>query len=289
MRVFIVNSVSGNGRGRKIWLQVQRLLEERNIPYQVEFTKGPGHAAEIAESAARSNVQAVVAIGGDGTVNEVGNGLAGTEIPMGYIPAGSGNDFALAQNIPSDPEQALQRVLDHQVRRVDTAEIGERMMIGFAGVGFDAKVADTVNHSPFKRWAGRSIYFFGAVQVLTRFRPASVSLLIDGKRCEYQGLWLIAVTNNPYYGGGMKICPDAKNDDGWLDICCVHNLKHAQFLKMFPSVYKGKHVNHPSVTLLRGKEITIDSEAPLVVHADGEVIGRTPLSIRVRPQSLCVL
>lgn len=289
MRVFIVNTVSGNGRGRKIWARVQRLLEERKIPYLVEFTKGPGHATEIARAAARSNVQAVVGIGGDGTVHEVGNGLVGTEIPMGYIPAGSGNDFALAQNIPSDPEQALQRVLNHQVRRVDTADIGDRLMIGFAGVGFDAKVADTVNRSPFKRWAGRSIYFFGAFQVLTRFRPAAVTLHIDGKRHEYQGLWLVAVTNNPYYGGGMKICPDAQNDDGLLDICCVHDLNHVQFLKMFPSVYEGKHVNHSSATLLRGKEITIDSGTPLVVHADGEIIGSTPLSIRVRPQSLCVL
>ncbi|MBA4494975.1 diacylglycerol/lipid kinase family protein [Paenactinomyces guangxiensis] len=289
MRIFIVNRVSGNGRGRKVWAEVQRILDGRQIPYRVKFTERRGHATEIARCAARADVEAVVAVGGDGTLHEVGNGLVGTETPMGYIPAGSGNDFALAQSIPSDPNQALERILKHRIHRVDTADIDGRVMIGFSGIGFDAKVAETVNRSPLKRWLGKSIYFFGAIQVLAGFRPTRVSLQVDGQCYKYEGVWLIAVTNTPYYGGGMNICPQAVNDDGFLDVCCVKEVTHMQFLSVLPAVYHGGHVNHPGVRMHRGKRITIQSDTPLVAHADGENLGNTPLSIQIRPKSLSLL
>lgn len=290
MRLFIVNPVSGNGRGREVWSYVKKELERTQTPYRVEFTRRSSHAREIVrEAVSRAGVEAVIAVGGDGTVNEVGNALVGTEIPLGYIPAGTGNDFALAHKIPLDPFLALERVLKHQVRRVDTADLGGRAMIGFMGIGFDAKVAKTVNHSPWKHWLGRLTYAVGAVQVLRSFRPAQVSLLVDGELFKYDGVWLIAITNIPNYAGGMKICPHASDDDGQLDICCVRDITPTQFLRIFPSVYKGNHIHHPSVHLHRGKELTIQSDTELTIHADGEIVGATPLSVKVQPQSLCVL
>ncbi|OYD08933.1 diacylglycerol/lipid kinase family protein [Paludifilum halophilum] len=290
MRLFIVNPVAGNGRGRKVWSQVEQTLQRKQIPYHVRFTERPGHAGEIARSdASRGDLTAIVAVGGDGTVHEVGNGLVGTQVPVGFIPAGSGNDFSLAQEIPDDPGKALERVLEHRVRRVDTANIGGRTMIGFAGIGFDGRVAQTVNRFPFKHWLGRLNYVLGALQVWVGFRPIEVSLTVDGKPYDYSAVWLIAITNTPYYGGGMKICPHACHDDGQLDICCVNNLSRNEFLRIFPSVFKGKHISHPSVTLLRGKEITLSSESQLAMHVDGETIGQPPSSITVQPESLWVL
>ncbi|GGE19374.1 diacylglycerol kinase [Marinithermofilum abyssi] len=290
MRWFIVNPVAGNGRGQKVWRQLKKIMDERQIPYRVLFSEQAGHAEELARRAVlRSDVKSVIAVGGDGTVHEVGNGLVGSIMPMGFIPAGSGNDFALAHRIPANPGQALERILQHQVRRVDTADIDGKTMIGFAGIGFDGRVAEAVNLSSFKRWLGKLNYIWGALRVLRSFEPAQVSVSIDGKKIDVGGVWLIAVANNPYYGGGMKICPFAVNDDGKLDICCVNNLSRHQFLKIFPTVYKGVHIHHPSVTMRQGKEIIIDSDTRMVIHADGEVIGETPLTVTVRPRSLSIL
>ncbi|SFJ22287.1 diacylglycerol/lipid kinase family protein [Thermoflavimicrobium dichotomicum] len=289
MRLFIVNKRSGRGRGKKVWTKVRQILEIRKIPYQVEFTEYPGHATEIAREAVHSNIEAVVAVGGDGTLHEVGNGLVGTEIPLGYIPAGSGNDFARAENIPRDPEQALERILRHQVRLIDTADLGGKVLVGFTGIGFDAQIADLANKSSLKRFFRKFIYLVFLLRCLWTYRPTKVTISLDGKSYHYDGVWLIAINNTSFYGGGMKICPDAQNDDGWLDICCVKYCRPRTLLRVFPQVYKGTHINHPFVSIHRGKEITVQSERPLIIHVDGEIYGTTPLSVTIRPKSLRIL
>ncbi|PTM59170.1 diacylglycerol/lipid kinase family protein [Desmospora activa] len=290
MYQLIVNESSGNGRGRKVWRQIQQILEQQAIPYQMESTQYRGHATALAQSiSTRPDIKAVVAIGGDGTVHEVGNGLVGTGKPLGYIQAGSGNDFAKAQQIPTDPFEAFNRVLRHQVRRIDTAKLHERFLIGFSGIGFDGMVAETVNRSSLKRWFGKLAYLYAAFYTWTRYRPVQATLTIDGTTRSYSDLWMVAITNIPNYGGGMLICPEADDEDGSLDICCVSQMSHSSFLKILPSVFKGNHVQHPAVTLTRGHTITITSDLPLTVHADGEVIGQTPLSIQVQPRSLAIL
>lgn len=290
MYLFIVNESSGNGRGRRVWRQIQQILEQRTIPYRIESTRYSGHATEIARSiSACPEIKAVVAVGGDGTVHEVGNGLVGTDKPLGYIQSGSGNDFAKAQRIPADPLQALARVLKHEVRRIDTAKLNDRFLIGFSGIGFDGMVAKTVNLSSAKRWFGKLAYLYAAFYTWTKYRPVQATITVDGEVRDYSDLWMVAVTNIPNYGGGMLICPEADDEDGSLDICCVSQLSHSHFLKVLPSVFSGKHVQHPAVTLTRGHTITIESTLPLIVHADGEVIGQTPLSIQIQPRSLGIL
>lgn len=290
MYFFVVNSVSGNGRGREVWSYVEKRLSKLNVTYQAEFTQRAGHATSIVKSAMRQpGLKAIVAIGGDGTVNEVGSGLIGTNIPMGYIPAGTGNDFAIANRIPFDPYLALDRILEHKVQRIDTADLGDRKMIGFMGIGFDGKVAEMVNRSAQKKWLGRLTYVLEGLKLLRSFEPDQFTLTIDGKSYEYDGAWLVAVTNIPNLGGGMKICPSASIDDGQLDICCVQNLTQGQLLRVIPTVYKGKHTNHPSIRLHRGREITIQSRSPLPIHVDGEVVLQPPLSIKVNPQSLSII
>lgn len=290
MYVLIVNPTSGNGRGQRTGTRVERLLSRMGFPYQVQITQSPGHATDIARSMLQEKeLQAVIAIGGDGTVHEVGNALAGTKIPMGYVPAGSGNDFALAHGIPTRPEAAVNRILKGEVRRIDTGRIGGRTFVGFAGMGFDGQVADRVNRSAFHRRLGRLAYPLGFLQTLWNYGPTRLQLTVDGKRHDMDGVWIVAVCNQPNYGGGMKMCPTASCHDGQLDLCCVHDLGHRQLIRLFPRVYKGRHIDHPSIQLHRGFRITLESDPPLLVHADGEVIGKTPLTISVFPQSLSIL
>lgn len=289
MRYFIVNRVSGNGRGLVRWSKVESVLKEKGIPYRVAFTERPGHATELAREAVKMGVRAVVAVGGDGTVNEVGNGLVKTDVPLGYIPAGSGNDFATAQGVPKDPVQALHRVLKHVPRRVDTADFGGRAMISSIGVGFDGQVAKTVNASKWKERLGKGSYALGVIQELHRFQPTRVTLEVDGQVLQEKDVWLIAIANISCYGGGMKICPEAKNDDGLLDICLVRGVSRWKLLGLFPLVFAGKHVDYPYVVMMRGSRIQVSADLPLVVHADGEVIGETPVSVSVQPQSLTIL
>ncbi|SMO70266.1 diacylglycerol/lipid kinase family protein [Melghirimyces algeriensis] len=290
MYIFIVNPASGNGRGERVWFQVQQLLSQYRIAHQVFFTKFAGHAVELTRLAMHlPHIRSVIAIGGDGTVHEVGNALIGTDRPLGYIPSGTGNDFALAHAIPSSPVQALRRVLKHQVYRIDTAKMGKRFLIGFAGIGFDGQVAKVINDSVFNRRMGRFAYLLGFMQALRNYQPAQLSLTLDGETYEYQRVWLIAVANIPNYGGGMNICPGAAPNDGHLDICCVTDLSRMQLVKLFPSVYRGKHIQDPSVRVHRARKVTLQTDPPLIVHADGEVIGKTPLSITVFPDSLMLL
>ncbi|MFD1436687.1 diacylglycerol/lipid kinase family protein [Kroppenstedtia eburnea] len=289
MYVFIVNPVSGNGRGRRVWSRVEGWLTQYQTPYQVHFTNAPGQAVELARSMIGRDIQAVVAVGGDGTVHEVGNALVDTGIPLGYIPAGSGNDFAQAQGIPLHPKQALHRVLRNQMKQMDTARIGARSLIGFGGIGFDGQVAKAVNQSSFSRRLGRFAYLLGFLQALKQYRPARVTLTTDGMEQVFEQVWLVAICNQPNYGGGMQICPGARHDDGLLNLCCVHGLSKGGLIKLFPSVYKGRHTSHPSVLLLKGRRITLRSDPPLVIHSDGEIIGETPLSIEIHPRSLAVL
>ncbi|MBN2909429.1 diacylglycerol kinase family lipid kinase [Polycladomyces sp. WAk] len=289
MYIMIVNPVSGNGRGRKVWERVSRLLKKEGLPYRVYFTTGRGHATVLSRQAVESpQVKAVVAIGGDGTVHEVGNALVDTNVPLGYLPAGSGNDFAVAHRIPLDPLKAWERVLHGRSRAVDTARIGERFMIGFMGIGFDAAVAKRVNDSRWKRF-GKFVYAGGVLREWARFQPVNVRITMDGTLYDLDRVWLIAAAHIPNYAGGMQICPGAEDDDGRLDICCVRDVTRRDFLRLFPSVYRGTHVDQPFIVFRRAKQFTVSSEIPLLVHADGEVIGQTPIAVTVLPQSLKVL
>lgn len=291
MYFFVVNPIAGNNRGKAIWSYIKNRLDELALPYRAEFTKRAGHASEIVKTALQqSKLKAIVAVGGDGTVNEVGSALVGTDIPMGYIPAGTGNDYALAHRIPFHPHHALQRILQHQTYQIDTAELHNRRMISFMGAGFDGKVAETVNLSRWKRrWFGRLTYGLEALKILRSYKPQTVSITVDGRQYQYENVWLIAVNNTPNYAGGIKICPKAEMNDGYLDLCCVQNVTSGQLLRILPAAYRGKHIRHPSIIFHRGKEITIEADSPLVIHVDGEVIGKTPITVKMVPKSLSVL
>jgi diacylglycerol kinase (ATP) len=304
MYIFIINSVSGNGKALKAWQQIKVELEKEKVPYRSFFTKYAGHAEEIAEQVAelhQEKLEAIVAVGGDGTAHEIINGLAAyPHLPVGYIPGGSGNDFARGFMIPRSPRKAWQKILKQRGRTKKRYDLGlykllntkkrERFFVNGLGIGFDGEVAKATNESSYKTFLNRIkcgglAYTISLLRLLFSYQRHEVTLEIDGEETHFSKVWLIAVSNIAFYGGGMKISPLAKPNDGKLNLCIVHGIHPLQLLSVFGSVFLGKHHKFRGVTLLEGKTIKVVSENPMTIHADGEIIGITPISIGIDAKS----
>ncbi|XID94806.1 diacylglycerol/lipid kinase family protein [Paenibacillaceae bacterium WGS1546] len=296
MFYFIVNRLSGNGHGLKAWKRIQPLLREKEIDYRVEFPESPDQAAYLLRKFVKETerVDVVAVVGGDGTVQSVAGELAGSGIPLGVIPAGSGNDLARALGIPLIPVKALDHMLTGTIKKMDMAQSGNKACVTVVGIGIDGQIAQTVNHSRYKKWfnalsLGRLTYVLSLLQVLFRYRPLTVNIKVDETEMSFSDVWLIAVANIPNYGGGMHICPDASYTDGVFDICIVHGISRFGVIRIFPRVIAGKHIYRPGISMLRGQEIKIFSSNPMLAHGDGEVIGETPIDISIRREAIHVI
>lgn len=292
---FIVNKVSGNGKALKVWYQIEKKLQEKNVYYCVHFTQKPKHATLLVQELInKEKVTVIVVVGGDGTIHEVINGLVGTNTPLGIIPAGSGNDFSRGLGIPLKHDKALERILSGKPKIIDIGYVNSTYFGTVSGIGFDGEVAQTTNISIYKKLLnfvrmGQISYIISAINVLFRYKPMDISLMIDQKLYEIPKVWLIAVANLPFYGGGLAICPKAESNDGLFDICIVQGMSKWEFIRVFPLVFKGNHTSSPSIQIIKGKELEIYSSTPMLVHGDGEMIGQTPARIRIEPSALYVI
>jgi len=269
---FIVNPLSGNGKGKRLVPLIKKRLKEKNIPFQFYMTEYRGHAITLAKTLRtepQSNI--VIAIGGDGTLNEVINGLFPSDVQFGYIPAGAGNDFAREMGIPKDPFQALERIIYGDKREIDVGQFNGRYFVNAAGIGFDGKVTQIANQSPLKKRFGKFVYIFAVIQALFGYRPTELEIIVDGKKHLFEKVWLTAVSNGRYFGGGMMISPNAKNNDGILDVCVISGLTAFQLIKFFPTIFSGRHIQLPYVTILRGSSIKVHSNEILPIQIDGEI------------------
>lgn len=299
---FIINPAAGNGKGKKVWETLLPVLNKQGINYLWDYTKGPSHAKQLAGFVCKQKrADIIVAIGGDGTVHEVANGMlmeTNDEIILGCIPAGSGNDFARVLGMSNNPLEAWQEILQGRNLLMDTVfvrkETNDRQIaVNGLGIGFDGQVAHVVNKSGYKAWLnrfglGKLSYIFGFLQVIFSYRPVTAEIIVDGKKHVISRVWLIAVANIPYYGGGMMICPGAKKDDGLLDLCIVHGVSRMTLIRLFPRVYSGTHTSHEGVTLLKGSDIQIQTDRPVYIQGDGESFGLTPAGIVCESQALQV-
>jgi diacylglycerol kinase (ATP) len=303
---FIVNPNAKNGSCREIWRRLEAELETMDIPYLAFFTERAGHAEELAGSIARklSGRQATItAVGGDGTLHEVVNGTATyPNINIGFIPGGSGNDFSRGFSIPRKASEALRLVIDQSNSRTFEIDLGkiqhkellETYFMNNMGVGFDAAVAKESNESRMKLLLnrvslGRLVYVYILAKKLLTFRTLPLYITIDGRGFHFDNAWFVTVSNQPYYGGGMKIAPEALPDDAILDVTVVHRISRWKLLLVFASVFWGKHTKFKEVEQYTGKSITIESPEAVLAHADGEAIGHTPLKIHVCPKAARIL
>ncbi len=290
MIAFLVNPAAGNGRGASVWSQAEHILRQRNVPYLVRFSQRGGKAAPlVGEILANPAVTAIVAVGGDGTVNDTVNGmyLAGRVCPFGHIPAGSCNDFARGRALPLDTREALERILSRSATRpVDVLEYGGRVAVNTIGVGMDGAVAAMTDQSSYKKWLnqvslGMLAYLVSFFRVFFASQPFSATLTIDGTSVVCENVWAVSVTNIPNMAGILKVCPHAVPDDGCADVFVVSSSARWNLLPAFPLLLAGKHTRHPAVSFYRGKSITIETDRSLKAHTDGEMNAVAPMAVSV--------
>ncbi|MFD0672509.1 diacylglycerol/lipid kinase family protein [Cohnella sp. GCM10027633] len=299
MILFVVNENAGNGRGAAIWQQVEAQLRARGTEYTVIRARNGTEAYERTDSLLRTTqLKAVTVVGGDGSLHGILPLLTGTGIPVGIIPAGSGNDTSRAFAIPRDPIQALDIVLSGRTRTADvirTTAAGEsQTTLTAIAVGLDGTVAADVNGSRYKRWCnklglGSLSYVIGFFRALSLFSPGDVTVTMDGVAHRFERGWLSAVANIASYGGGLRICPDARFDDGKLHVCVVHGCSLWRILIVFPTLLTGNHVNRRNVTMLQGRHATIETNGRFLAYGDGEPSGETPLEAKLLPGQLVFL
>ena len=292
--LFILNPVAGHGRSRRVFERLQAMLAgHRQLQPVVWQTAGPAHARELAARAAQEGYQRVVAVGGDGTVHEVINGLmdAGPQLAggvrVGVVPAGSGNDFARNLGLPSDPGEAARLLARGEAHPIDVGRVNDRHFANLAGVGFDAEVAAWANRVP-KFIPGTFTYLAGVLALLARYRNAEVSLELDGRPLQGRA-FLVAVGNGPRYAGGMAICPGAVMNDGRLRVVLCGDLQRGEILRLLPTIYQGRHVGHPKVQTFDVRRLSLHARRPLAVHADGELVGYTPARFEVVPGAILTI
>ena len=288
--------------GRKSYGQldaVRRALDEAGFQYEVLATQGPGDATRLARSALEGGGRFVVAVGGDGTVHEVLNGLLDSEgrpvasgAVLGVVAAGSGCDLVRTFALPAKPAAAVARLTGETVRAIDVARLsysnadGEpatRFFANIAEAGLGAATAARAARMP--RALGQSRYLAAFWAVLPRFNVGTVRVEVDGETA-YEGRGVnVVVANCRFFGGGMHISPRSDPSDGHLEVLVFNGRKTDSFT-MMPKVFRGTHLPHRRVVELKGSRVTVEADTALPVEADGEVLGTTPLSVEVVPAAV---
>jgi len=292
----IVNPVAGAKSTRRLWPKIDRLLKHAGLSFDFQYTEGVGHAIDIARDAAGNGYRYVVAVGGDGTVHEVANGILGSggadRTTMGIISTGTGSDFVRSAGVPRDYVPACTTAANPHVSHIDVGVVeyqdhgkpAKRFFVNAAGLGFDAAVAESTERLP-KYLGGTIAYAVGVLRTLAGYRNKTVTLH-RGDESEDLKVVTVVVANGGYYGGGMHVAPTADLRDGKLDLMVVGDMGKLELLRAFPRVYKGTHVTHPKVVMDKATEITVDTSGRVLVHADGELIGEGPATFRILPGAL---
>ena len=287
----IVNPTAGGGRAGRLvpWLRERLGLRPEA---RLEVTTHAGHAERLAAEAAPVHDR-IVAVGGDGTVQEIINGMlaSGGGASLGIVPTGSGNDLARSLRLPTEPGAAWTVAVGEGVRPLDLGQAsngreGARWFGSAGGIGFDAGVATAMSsRSGWQR--GRAGYLLTTLAELRRFENREVEIVIDGSASRRRVLF-IAIANGEYYGGGMRIAPGAVTDDGLLDVCIVGDISRLTALRQLPNLYRGTHVAHPQVELVQARSLSIEGDARTLVHLDGEPFGTLPLTVELHRDRLLV-
>ena len=282
---FIINPIAGFRRDKSF---IEELIRRRckNFDFTIVHTAAPGDATRLAQEAATEGYHAVVAVGGDGTVNETASGLVGTDTALGILPRGSGNGLARSLNIPLQASRALEVICSGKEHRIDAGRAAHRYFFVVTGVGFDANVGHKFN---LASWRGPLPYFYIAAREFANYQPEPLRLCIEDHVIDLTP-FLVAIANTEQYGNGAIIAPHARPDDGVLDVCVVQPMNFAEFVMQAPKLFNGKANTVPQITYYRSKNATIEKSGPVLFHVDGEAqVSDGPVKISVLPQALKVI
>ncbi|MGG5902229.1 MULTISPECIES: diacylglycerol kinase family protein [Sphingobacterium] len=284
--LFVINPVSGGKKKTAFNKQVLEVLDLNRFDPTFKVTDHANHAYELAKSAIEEQYDAVIAVGGDGTINEIGSALAGSEVPLGIIPEGSGNGLAYYLGIPMNESAALRRINRFDSVEIDCGKVGDRYFFNMAGIGFDASVSDKFASETFRGPVG---YLRTAINVLSKYKPRKYSLKIDGKVYEREA-FMVSVANSPQYGNNAYIAPNASINDGLLDVCIVHKFPLYILPMMIFHLFNKTADQSEYVEIIPGKEICIEQEGKAPVHLDGEPMDLgDKIDIKVQSNALKII
>lgn len=291
--LLVVNPFAGGGRTQKLWPHIADYVRSLGLVFDVAETAQRGHATRLAAEAMQAGYRLIVSVGGDGTANEIANGLAAAQgrfapgVVLGLVPTGSGADFIKTFDLPRDWQAACQRLLGDTTRTLDLGSLtyrGEtgdeqRYFINVAGLGFDGAVTERSNRKP-KNLGGTVTYLSNLVLTLSSYQNKDVDLQLDD--LHQQGrMNSVIVCNGRWFGGGMYICPDAQPDDGIFDVVIIADVGRLELLRAVPSVYGGTHVTHPKIHFFKAQAVELKAQQEMWLQADGESLGRAPAGFRL--------
>jgi len=281
----VVNPTSGRGLGARVAPVVRASLESAGLAVSEFSSTSAEDVGRISAEVIASGADGVALVGGDGTIHLAAQVLAGSGLPFGVIPAGTGNDFARALGVPlKDPAAAAARIVEGRTRKVDLATAHGEMITTILCSGFDSKVTERVNRMSWPK--GHSRYTVATFAELPTFKPLRYVVTVDDQVIETEAM-IVAVGSTSTYGGGLQICAGAVPDDGLLDITIIKPVSRLKLLRFFPKLPKGTHVPHPLVVQLRGTKVRLES-AGVTAYADGERLGPLPVEVGIVPGALVV-
>jgi YegS/Rv2252/BmrU family lipid kinase len=293
---FLVNPASDNGATGKRWPELAHRAAGLGLEGETLFSDRPRHLIELAERAARGGAELLVSVGGDGTLNEVVNGLlrSGAPAELAVVPLGTGMDFPRTYGIPTRFDDAVRVALDGRARTIDVGRAAyrewsgaeaERYVANVGSVGMSAAVAQRAN-AMSKALGGKATFFYALTRVFLEWKNTTVTMqLADGTRREGR-MHDVIVANGQWHGGAMWLAPDARPDDGLFDVVVIGDVTKLDFITTAPKIYKGTYLAHPKVELLRSPTVTVDAPERLPIELDGEQVGTTPVRFEIVPSAV---
>jgi len=285
----IINPISGGVRPAEARARAElasAIVDRHGDPAEVFVTERAGHARDLTRAAVARGSRLVMAWGGDGTINEVASALAFGEIPLGIVPAGSGNGLARQLGVKKQPADAIRLAIAAEPRRIDLGELGDRLFVNAAGVGFDAQVASRFNERSGRR--GLMTYALITARTLRTYEPPEYTITTSDGSVRLRAI-LVTAANSAEFGNGACIAPGARVDDGLLDLVVIAERSRLQTLMGLPRLFNGTVNQVPGCSIRRVTRATIESDRPMTFHVDGEpVTAGTTLLLRIHPGALNV-
>jgi YegS/Rv2252/BmrU family lipid kinase len=295
----IVNPTAGAGRTAKKWPYIKALLKNTGLRFEHDITEAPGHAIELAKSAVNKGYKLVVSVGGDGTINEIVNGIYATgdmkDVELGIIGTGTGSDYIRTIGVSKYYQESCHHLMNPMKKSVDLGMVeftqngqpAKRIFANFAGLGFDAEVVKATTKK-FKNFGGKPAYLMGLLSTFTTYKNRQIQITINGQT-ENHKVCTIVMSNGKYGGGSMLLAPNADPCDGLFDVIIIGDVTKPDLLRSLPRIYKGTHLTHPKVMVKRTNLITISSDEPMAIQADGDLLGEAPARFTVLPSVLNIL
>ncbi len=299
---FVVNPNSRNRQTSKLWPEIEDRLKANLFDFESKFTTRPLEAIEIASYAASKDFDVIVSVGGDGTNNEVLNGIMNTKLKgnknllLGFIPQGTGGDFRRTVNLSSGIDAAISTLKNAVRKKIDIGkirflnhekEISERYFLNICSFGISGLVDYYVNHTT-KLFGGKISFIIGTLRGIFNYQNTPANIIVDEKKLGEMNITLVAVANGRYFGGSMMVAPDARLDDGLFDIIIMKNISKFRFIKDGQKIYRGKHIIPPDVFALKGRQLKVNEEG-LYIDLDGEDVGTTPAEISIIPEAIDII